>query len=121
MAKLELSQGPGIDLQEVTDTNNEKLIISSYFSVYTCTNTNIVPQNIENYRIIAVTAPYSSNNGAAGANYTYYIVTHIGSFSTNINGTETVTKSRIYTSMTGSGTISATKVGDADWTWTIST
>lgn len=120
MAKLELTQGPGIDLQEVTDTNNEKLIISSYFSVYTCTNTNIVPQNIENYRIIAVTAPYSSGNGA-GANYTYYIVTHIGSFSTNINGTETVTKSRIYTSMTGSGTISATKVGDADWTWTIST
>lgn len=54
MAKLELTEGAGITLQEVTDSDNKKLIISSYFGVYTCADTTVVPQNIDDYNMIVV-------------------------------------------------------------------
>lgn len=118
MAKLDLTAGVGIDLQEVTDTNNEKLIISLYFGVYTCIDTAIVPQNIEDYNMIAVVIPYTVMRGG-GAKYTYYILTQAGSVSNQTSGVTVVTHTRTYTNIIGSGTITATKVGDADWTWTI--
>jgi hypothetical protein len=120
MAKLELTEGTGITLQEVTDTDNKKLIISSYFGVYMCVDTTVVPQNIEDYNMIAIVEQYNMTRGG-GANYTYYILTKAGSESSQTSGSSVITKSRTYTNIIGSGTITATKVGDADWTWTIST
>lgn len=118
MAKLELTEGAGITLQEVTDTDNKKLIISSYFGVYICVDTTAVPQNIEDYNMIAIVEQYNTTRGG-GANYTYYILTKAGSESSQTSGSSVITKSRTYTNIIGSGTITATKVGDADWTWTI--
>lgn len=118
MAKLELTEGAGITLQEVTDSDNKKLIISSYFGVYTCADTTVVPQNIDEYNIIAIAEPYYITRGS-GANYTYYILTKSGSESSQTSGSPVTTRTRIYTNIIGSGTITATKVGDADWTWTI--
>lgn len=120
MAKLELTEGKGITLQEVTDTDNKKLIISSYFGVYTCADTTVVPQNIEDYNIIAVVEQLNIPH-SGGANYTYYILTQATSSSSPSSGTPVTTHTRTYTNIIGSGTIIATKVGDADWTWTIST
>jgi len=118
MAKLELTEGKGITLQEVTDTDNKKLIISSYFGVYTCADTTVAPQNIDDYNIIAVVEQLNIPRGG-GANYTYYILTQATSSSSQTSGTSVITKSRTYTNIIGSGTITATKVGDDDWTWTI--
>lgn len=120
MAKLELTEGTGITLQEVTDTDNKKLIISSYFGVYMCADTTVVPQNIEDYNMIAIVEQYNITRGG-GFKYTYYILTQSGSESSQTSGSSVTTHTRIYTNIIGSGTITATKVGDADWTWTIST
>ena len=119
MAKLDLMEGPGIKLQEVTETGNEKLIISSDFGVYNCIDTTIVPQNIEDYNIIAVVEQLNIPRGG-GANYTYYILTQATSSSSQTSGVSVTTHTRTYTNIIGSGTITATKVGDADWTWTVS-
>ena len=119
MAKLDLTAGTGIDLQEVTEANNEKLIISSYFGVYNCIDTTIVPQNIEDYNMIAIVIPYAMSRGG-GANYKYYILTQASSISSQTSGVSVTTHTRTYTNIIGSGTITATKVGDADWTWIVS-
>lgn len=118
MAKLELTEGTGIKLQEVTDTDNKKLIISSYFSVYTCGDTSVVPQNLEKYNVIVVADPLNLTRGT-GVNFKYYILTQLKSESSQTSGSSVTTHTRIYTNIIGSGTITATKVEDADWTWTI--
>ncbi len=64
---LNLTAGKGIDLQEGTGTDAEKLIISSYFSVYTCGNTSVVPQNLENYNVIAVVETFTLTRGAGAS------------------------------------------------------
>ena len=66
--------------------------------------------------MIVVAKPYNVMRGG-GVNYTYYILTLAGSSSTQAYGE---TEIRTYTNIAGSGTIAATKVGDADWTWTVS-
>lgn len=113
---LNLTAGKGIDLKEGTGTDAEKLIISSYFSVYTCGDTSVVPQNLEKYNVIVVANPFSLNRGA-GVKFTYYILTQSQSESSQATGT--VTQTNIYKNILGSGTITAEKVGTADWTWTI--
>lgn len=118
MAKLELTEGKGITLEEVTASDNKKLIISSYFGVYTCNDTTAAPQNIEDYNIIVVVEQLNIPRGG-GANFTYYILTQATSSSSSTSGSQVTTKTRTYTNIIGSGTIAATKVGDADWTWTI--
>lgn len=113
---LNLTAGKGIDLKEGTGADAEKLIISSYFNVYTCGDITVVPQNLEKYNVIVVAKPFSLTRGG-GVNFTYYILTQSQSESSQATGT--VTQTNTYKNILGSGTITAEKVGTADWTWTI--